>query len=260
VALPVAEIVKETLKERLTGERVRRFGDKKPLVKNALKEAILDVLRQPGQVDLFAALKEKAAVKEPLVVLFIGVNGTGKTLTIAKVAKLLIDRGFTVSLACSDTFRAGAIEQLEVLAGRLGVKAVRHQYGGDAAAVAFDAIKYAKAHGVNAVLIDTAGRMQTKKNLMEEMRKVAKVAHPDLTIFIGDALTGNDAVNQALEFSKYVGIDAAILTKMDADVKGGAAISITHALRKPVLYVGVGQDLEDLEAFNPEAFVGKIVE
>lgn len=263
MALSVAEGMCGELKAKLSRKRVGRFGDDRPIVKDALRETLLGLLKGLEAKDLIAIVKERRSEgggKEPFVIAFVGVNGSGKTLTIAKVARLLQRQGFTVAIACADTFRAGAIEQLEVLANRLGVRAVRHRYGGDAAAVAFDAVEYARAHGIDAVLVDTAGRMQTKRNLMEEMRKIVRVAKPDLTIFVGDALTGNDAVNQAEEFGKYVPIDGAILTKMDADAKGGSAISIAQALKKPILYLGVGSGLEDLEPFNPEAFVERLLE
>ncbi|MEM2849922.1 MAG: signal recognition particle-docking protein FtsY, partial [Candidatus Bathyarchaeia archaeon] len=183
----------------------------------------------------------------------------GKTLTVAKVARLLLKNGFSVCIACSDTFRAGAIEQAEILANKLGIRAIKQKYQSDAAAVAFDAIQYAKAHGINVVLIDTAGRMQTKRNLMEEMQKIARVAKPDLVVFVGDSLTGNDAVNQAEEFMKCLNIDLVVLTKMDADAKGGSAISISALIDRPIAYIGVGQTLDDLEPFDPEKFIENIL-
>ncbi|MEM2568040.1 MAG: hypothetical protein QXH20_06175 [Candidatus Bathyarchaeia archaeon] len=179
--------------------------------------------------------------------------------TIAKVAKLLTGKGYAVVLACSDTYRAGAIEQLETHAKRLGIRMIKHMYGADPAAVAYDAISHAKAHEIHAVLIDTAGRMQTNRNLMNELAKIKRVVNPDLTILIVDSLTGNDAVMQAEEFHKSVGIDATILTKVDADIKGGSALSVTYVTRKPILFIGTGQKYDDLEEFQPEKFVDMIL-
>ncbi|MCX8169528.1 MAG: signal recognition particle-docking protein FtsY, partial [Candidatus Methanomethyliaceae archaeon] len=196
--------------------------------------------------------------KKPFVIMFIGVNGTGKTTTIAKIGKYLMDNGLKVVFACSDTFRAGAEEQLEVHANRLGVKLIKHRYGADPAAVAYDAISYAKSNRIDVVLIDTAGRMQTDRGLMDEMQKIHRVAKPDLTVFVGDALTGNDALNQAQEFNNFVPIDAIVLTKIDADAKGGAAISISHVLRKPIIFLGVGQGYSDLIKFDPEWIIKNI--
>jgi fused signal recognition particle receptor len=259
IAYSVAESICSEVGEKLSGVKVKRFEDIKPIVKSTLKQVLLEKLSTKYDKDLIETVKSKLSEKEPAVILFVGVNGSGKTLTVAKVAKLLLKNGFTVCIACSDTFRAGAIEQTEILANRLGIRAIKQSYGSDAAAVAFDAIQYAKAHGINAVLIDTAGRMQTKRNLMEEMQKIARVAKPDLVVFVGDSLTGNDAVNQAEEFMKCLNLDLVILTKMDADAKGGAAISISALISRPIAYIGVGQSLDDLKPFNSEKFVEEIL-
>ena len=161
-------------------------------------------------------------------------------------------------MAGCDTFRAGSIEQLEGHAQHLGIRLIKHSYGADAAAVAYDAVNHAKAHRIDVVLIDTAGRMQTNRNLMAEMRKIIQVNHPDLTLFVGDALTGNDAVEQAKEFIKFVHIDASILTKIDADAKGGSAISITYITKRPILFLGTGQKYNDLVPFDPSFLIEKI--
>lgn len=224
-----------------------------------MRRVLLDVVAAGQRPDLLRLAAEKRSKGEPLVVVFVGIHGTGKTTSIAKVARHLLNNGFSVVLACSDTHRAGSIEQLSEHARRLGVPTVKHRYGGDAAAVAYDAIRHARARGINAVLIDTAGRMETDRNLMESMRKIARVASPDLVIFVGDALTGNDAVAQASEFNKYVPISGAILTKMDADAKGGAAISIAYVTGKPILFLGTGQRYEDLVPFDPKALVDSIL-
>jgi len=259
VAVPVAERICEEMEKRLNGVQVKRLEDKKKIVEQHLREVLLEVMRTNSKIDLFKAIEEKRKRKEPFVIVFVGINGTGKTTTIAKVAKLLNDRGYTVVLACSDTYRAGSIEQLETHAKRLGIRMIKHKYGADSAAVAYDAINHAKAHGIHAVLIDTAGRMQTNRNLMSELAKIKRVVNPDLTILTVDSLTGNDAVMQAEEFHKSVGIDATILTKVDADIKGGSALSVTYITQKPILFVGTGQKYDDLEEFQPEKFVDMIL-
>lgn len=259
VAMVVADHVCEEIEKRLTGLKMNRLGDKKKVVKETLQAVLRETLEPSQQADLLGTLENKRRLKEPCAIVFIGINGTGKTTTIAKVAQLLQKKKFSVVLAGADTFRAGSIEQLDIHAQRLGIHLIKHQYGADAAAVAFDAVQYAKAHGVNAVLIDTAGRMQTNKNLLAEMEKIIRVVKPDLVLFVGDALAGNDAVSQAEEFSKSVRIDGSVLTKIDADAKGGAAVSITYVTKKPILYVGTGQTYDDLEPFKPEAIVNRIL-
>jgi fused signal recognition particle receptor len=212
-----------------------------------------------NKIDLLSTIEEKRKKNEPYVVVFVGINGTGKTTTIAKVCRFLNKKGYSVVIACSDTYRAGSIEQLEEHARRLGTKMIKHNYGADPAAVAYDTISHARAHGINVVLIDTAGRMQTNQNLMNELAKVKRVVTPDLTILTLDSLIGNDAVMQAEEFHKCVGIDATILTKVDADVKGGSALSVTYVTKKPILFIGTGQTYDDLQEFNPEKFVQMIL-
>jgi len=259
VAVIVADHICDEIKKRLSGLRVSRLADRTRLVEEALREVLLEILEPSEKIDLMEIVEKKRYSKEPCVIVFVGINGTGKTTTIAKIAHILRNNNYSVVLACSDTFRAGSIEQLAVHAKRLGVPMIKHQYGSDAAAVAYDAVQYAKARGINVVLIDTAGRMQTNKNLLLEMEKIIRVASPDLVIFVGDSLSGNDAVLQAEEFSKSIHIDGSILTKMDADAKGGAAISVTYITKKPVLYVGTGQDYDDLEPFDPETIVNRIL-
>ncbi|MBX5321723.1 MAG: signal recognition particle-docking protein FtsY [Candidatus Bathyarchaeota archaeon] len=259
VAVPVAEHICSEMEKRLDGVQVKRLEDKRKIVEKNLREVLLEVMLTNNKIELFKAIEEKRRKNEPFVIVFVGINGTGKTTTIAKVARLLNRKGYTVVLACSDTYRAGSIEQLENHARRLGVKMIRHKYGADPAAVAYDAINHAKAHGIHVVLIDTAGRMQTNRNLMNELAKIKRVVNPDLTILTVDALTGNDAVMQAEEFHKSVGVDATILTKVDADIKGGSALSVTYVTQKPILFVGTGQKYEDLDEFNPEKFVNMIL-
>lgn len=259
VALSVADEVCDEIKGRLLGEAVGRFEDKKERVNDALRDGLYKVLKAPVNVDLLEAVAIKRRERAPLIIVFVGVNGTGKTTTIAKVANLLLKKGYSVVLAGSDTYRAGSIEQLEGHAKRLGIRVIKHPYRSDAAAVAFDAINYARSHGINAVLVDTAGRMQTNRNLIDEMKKIVKVAKPNLTVLVVDALAGNDSVEQARIFDEAVGINGVILTKLDADVKGGAAISIAFAVKKPILFLGIGQFYDDLTSFDPRFVVESIV-
>ncbi len=259
VALSVADEMCDEVKGRLLGEAVGRFENKKERVDDALRDGLYKVLKAPVNVDLLEAVAIKRRERTPLIIVFVGVNGTGKTTTIAKVANLLLKKGYSVVLAGSDTYRAGSIEQLEGHAKRLGIRVIKHPYRSDAAAVAFDAINYARSHGINAVLVDTAGRMQTNRNLIDEMKKIVKVTKPHLTVLVVDALAGNDSVEQARIFDEAVGINGVILTKLDADVKGGAAISIAFAIKKPILFLGIGQFYDDLTSFDPHFVVESIV-
>ncbi|MDR2699565.1 MAG: signal recognition particle-docking protein FtsY [Nitrososphaerota archaeon] len=259
VAFPVADKICDELEKRLTGSSIKRFDDRKELVEDNLKQVLLDILKTENQIDLLEKISEKRKKAEPFVLMFVGINGTGKTTTIAKVAQFLKEKKYSVVLAGADTYRAGSIEQLEEHAHRLSIRVIKHTYGADPAAVAFDTINHAKAHGINVVLIDTAGRMQTNQNLMNELVKVKRVIKPDLVIFTVDSLIGNDAVMQAEEFNKAIGIDATILTKVDADVKGGSSLSVTYVTQKPILFIGVGQTYKDLETFDPEKFVKMIL-
>ena len=259
VAVDVANKICQELSERLKGEAVKRFSDKGSLVKEALRDSVKSVMEAKVDIDLLKMAAVRRAEKKPLVVMFIGINGTGKTTTIAKVAKLLMDKGLNVIFASGDTYRAGAIEQIEEHAKRLGVRVIRHDYGADPAAVSFDAVQHAAARGIDVVLIDTAGRMQTNRNLMDELKKIKRVVHPDLTIMVADALVGNDAIQQAETFNTQVGFDAAILTKVDADAKGGSSLSITFITGKPIIYVGTGQGYGDLHRFDAEWFAEKIL-
>ncbi len=254
VALPVVERIKENIMEDLMGRKVRRGVDMEDAVETSLKNAIISVLAQnPVNFDNF--IKNH---KKPVIIMFVGVNGTGKTTAIAKIVHRLQKNKISCVLAASDTFRAGAIEQLQKHSEKLGVKLIKHQAGADPAAVAYDAIEHAKARHKDVVLVDTAGRMHSNINLMDEMKKIKRIAPPDMIIFVGDALAGNDTVIQAQKFDETVGIDCAILTKIDADAKGGAALSIAYAVGKPIVFVGVGQEYKDLVAFDPKWMVNRL--
>jgi fused signal recognition particle receptor len=193
--------------------------------------------------------------EKPYVIVFFGINGSGKTTSIAKFAKLLMDQGKSVVLAAADTFRAASIEQLQHHGEKLGAKVIKHDYGSDPAAVAFDAVKHAKSQNTDVVLIDTAGRMHSNKNLVDEMKKIVRVSDPDLKIFVGESITGNDCVEQAKTFNEAVGIDGIILSKVDIDEKGGAAVSVGYVTKKPIVYIGVGQEYKDLKEFDSKVVV-----
>jgi fused signal recognition particle receptor len=259
VAQSVVESVTGDLKKQLLGMSVERSKNVEEVVKEKLRGEVLSIFSQVGDVDVLARVKESKAKGEPFKILFLGVNGTGKTTTVAKFANYMKKNGFSVVIAAGDTHRAGAIEQVTEHANRISAKVVAQRYGADPAAVARDGVLYAKAHHVDVLLIDSAGRMQTNQNLMEEMSKIVRVVAPDLKIFIGDSLAGNDAVSQAELFSKYTGFDGAILTKVDADSKGGAALSIAFTTKRPVLFLGVGQSYDDLKRFDAKAFADSLV-
>lgn len=258
VAQEVAEELASGLRPYLLEETVNRTSDPTALVREKMREALRGIFKQTESIDLFSGIAAKKKLKEPYVILFLGINGTGKTTTVAKFAFLIKSKGLSVVMACSDTHRPGAIEQLTQHAENVSVKAIAQHYGSDPAAVARDAILYARSHHIDVVLIDTAGRMQTSHNLMEEISKIVKVSNPDLKLFVGDALAWNDSVSQAKEFLNFTDFDAAILTKVDADPKGGAALSIAHATKKPILFLGVGQEYDDLEPFSPEKVISMV--
>jgi fused signal recognition particle receptor len=256
VAQGVVERIRDYLMEELKGAKVSRGSDVDAVIEEALRKSVRRVL-SVGGIDLDKMIDGST---KPFVMMFVGVNGTGKTTAIAKVAQYLKDRNVSCVLAAGDTFRAGAIEQLTKHADKLELKIIKHAAGADPAAVAFDAIEHARARKKDVVLLDTAGRMQTNINLMDEMRKIKRVAKPHLIIFVGDALAGNDAVVQASEFDRTVGIDAVILTKIDADAKGGAALSIAYTIGKPILFVGTGQEYRDLQRFDPDWMTERLFE
>ena len=253
VAYSVIESIKQDIKEEIKDISFNKskVGD---IIENILKNAISHVLKS-NELDFIDFIKDG---EKPVVVMFVGVNGSGKTLSIAKIATLLKKKGYSSVMAAGDTFRAGAIDQLSIHAEKLGVKIVKHGSGADPAAVAYDAVEHAKAKHKDVVLVDTAGRMQTNINLMDEMAKIKRVAKPDLIIFVGDALSGNDAVDQAKRFNEIVGIDGVILTKVDTDAKGGSALSVAYTIGKPLLFVGVGQEYEDQIPFDAQWMIDNI--
>ena len=259
VAQEVVDDVAKSLKTQMTGLSVERSKETGSLVRERLRGTIAGIFAKAGVADVFKLIDEKKKKGEPFTVLFLGINGTGKTTTVAKFAYLLKQAGYSVVVAAGDTHRAGAIEQLSEHADRISVKVIAQRYGADPAAVARDGVLYAKAHHVDVLLVDTAGRMQTNQNLMEEMGKIVRVVNPDFKIFIGDSLAGNDAISQAQLFNKYTGFDGAILTKTDADTKGGAALSIAYTTGRPILYLGVGQEYKDLKRFETNSFVDALM-
>jgi len=254
VAMEAMEEMKVIIKKRLVGLRVENRAAIVPTIEKALKASLVELLSKTT-FDPQTLLEKR---DQPLVIAFVGVNGTGKTTTIARITDWLQQNGKSVVMAASDTFRAGAIEQLELHAEQLGCKFIKHQAGGDPAAVAFDAVEHARAKHRDIVLIDTAGRMQTNTNLMDEMKKIKRVAKPDLIMFVGDSLAGNDAIDQARKFHEAVGIDAVVLTKLDVDAKGGAALSISSAIGQPIAFVGIGQEYGDIMPFDATWIVERI--
>ncbi len=258
VALEVAEKIINSVKEDLVGRKIKRRSDVAEFTREALRKAVSEILGVETR-DLKEMAQNAKKSGEPLKIMFVGINGTGKTTTIAKIGTFFINEGYTPVIAAADTFRAGAIEQIGHHAENIGVKLIKHKKGADPAAVAYDAVEHARAKGKEIVLIDTAGRMQTNINLMDEMKKIKRVVNPDVIVYVGDSLTGNDAVEQASKFDDAVGIDGIILTKADADAKGGAALSIGYVINKPVLFLGVGQSYEDIMEFKPEWMVEQLI-
>ncbi len=253
VALDVADKIIQSLKEKI----VEKEFNKKEIeekINESLKKIIKEVLLPP--FDIIEEIKKKE--NKPYVLLFCGINGAGKTTQIAKIANLLKEKGYESVLAAGDTFRAAAIEQLKSHGEKLNLKVISHEYNSDPAAVGFDAIKHAKKENIPVVLIDTAGRIHTAKNLLMEMKKIKKVCFPDKTIFVGEAITGNDSVDQVNSFNETIGIDGIILSKADIDEKGGTALSVGYITKKPILYLGTGQNYEDIEKFNKEKFIEKL--
>src|SRR4030043_1586290 len=257
VALEVAEKIAGDLKEKIIEKEFLK-KEIESEIKEAFKEIIREILVSPP--NLIGQIKEKNSdqSKEPYIILFCGINGSGKTTTIAKIAENLKSNDISCVIAAADTFRAASIEQIKEHGNRIGVKVISHEYGSDPAAVGFDAIKYAQKNFLNCVLIDTAGRMHTQKNLLREMEKIVKVCKPDRKIFVGESITGNDSIEQVKSFDWAIGIDGIVLTKADIDEKGGTALSVGYVTKKPILYLGTGQEYDKIEPFDKEKFIKKL--
>jgi len=261
VAQEVVDDLSVKLKKELLGLKLEKEQEAAEIVQSKLQTALAEIFARTDRFDLIERIKlKKDGRGGPFVVVFLGINGTGKTTTVAKIANLLRRAGFSVVVAAGDTHRAGAIEQLEQHASRLSLKIVKQRYGADPSSVGRDAYDHAKKNHIDIVLLDTAGRMQTSKNLMDEMGKIVRVVKPDVKLFIGDALAGNDTINQAREFFQYTNFDGAILTKVDADAKGGSAISIAHITSRPIVYIGVGQGYDDIIPFDSNKFISSLFE
>ena len=252
VALEVVEDIQKKLSEKLIGKEIKK-ENLETEIKSELKNTLNEILIEPD--DPLEIIKLKAKEHEPFVILFFGINGTGKTTSIAKLTNLLQKNNLSVVLAAADTFRAASIEQIQIHADKLKVPLIKHDYGADPSAVGFDAIKYAKNHHIDVVLIDTAGRMHTKTNLLQEMEKIVRVTNPDLKIFVAESIAGNDATEQAKSFHEMIEIDGSILSKADIDEKGGTIISVSHATNKPIFYLGTGQEYKDLQLFDKQKFI-----
>ncbi|MEI6731626.1 MAG: signal recognition particle-docking protein FtsY [archaeon] len=243
VALEVADKIKEDLYKNLLGKETNKKEIEKTIL-SSLKQSILEVLIESP--NLFEQIKDSS----PYVILFFGINGSGKTTSIAKLAHKLKKQGISCIMAAGDTFRAASIEQLQTHGERLKIPVIAQTYGSDPSAVAFDAIAYAKKHKTQVVLIDTAGRMYTKANLLKEMEKIVRVSKPNLKIFVGESITGNDATEQAKTFNETIGIDGIILSKADVDEKAGTILSVSYVTKKPIYFLGTGQDYDDLTEFK----------
>ncbi|MEO9319637.1 MAG: signal recognition particle-docking protein FtsY [Nitrososphaera sp.] len=256
VAQEVVDSLTDNLKKTLLGLRLEKGQTAEEVIQSRFKQSIAEVFAKAGRLDIAERISAKKASKSgPFSIVFLGINGTGKTTTVAKIGNMLRKSGISVVVAAGDTHRAGAIEQLSQHCERLAIKVIAQRYGADPSAVGRDALEYARKHYIDVVLVDTAGRMQTSKNLMDEMAKIVRVVKPDMKLFIGDSLAGNDTINQAREFFQYTNFDGAVLTKVDADAKGGSAISIASITSKPIVYIGVGQGYDDIIPFNPDKFI-----
>ncbi|ERG95638.1 MAG: signal recognition particle-docking protein FtsY [Haloquadratum walsbyi J07HQW2] len=255
VEMQVAEEILDTIQTKMLGETRAQVNTTAALVEEALSDALYEVI-SVGQYD-FESRVENA--DSPVTIVFTGVNGVGKTTSIAKLVQYLESRGLSVVMANGDTYRAGANEQIREHAERLDTKIIAHEQGGDPAAVLYDAVEYAEANDIDVVLGDTAGRLHTSNDLMAQLEKIDRVVDPDMTLFVDEAVAGQDAVERAKQFNEAAEIDGAILTKADADSNGGAAISIAYVTGKPILFLGVGQEYDDIERFNPDSMVNQLL-
>jgi len=250
VAFDVIDKIKEDLKIDLVNVPLKNV---KKSVKNSLMSS-LDGILSFTDIDLVKRVKQK----KPYVILFVGVNGAGKTTTMAKLASLFLKNKLKCVFVAADTFRAASIQQLEEHGKNLNINVIKHDYGADPAAVAYDGVKHAEAKNLDVVLIDTAGRQQSNENLMQELDKINRISKPDFKIFVGESIAGNDLVEQVNKFNEIVRIEGIILSKFDVDDKGGAAISVSYVTNKPILYFGVGQNYKDLEKFDKKKIINSL--
>ncbi|MGC8662696.1 MAG: signal recognition particle-docking protein FtsY [Candidatus Micrarchaeia archaeon] len=254
----VAEKFIENLRKLIVGTEVDSKNIEKE-INEAIRKALRNTLAKSINIDITSFVHEKKKDDEPVGILFIGPNGAGKTTTIAKIAKMLKDAGITCTLSASDTFRAAAIEQLTTHAEKLGIPIIKGKYGSDPASIAYDAIAYSRAHKIDAVLIDTAGRQETNKSLLEEIKKMVRVTNPQLKIFVGESIAGNALLEQVKEFDEVIKLDGVILTKLDCDAKGGNTLSILSETNIPVLYFGIGEGYDKIIPYNPDEIIENIV-
>ena len=255
VEMSVAEAITGRIEEKLVGQARAQVQTGEVVVQRAIGDALRDVI-SVGQFDFDQRVQE---ADKPVTIIFTGVNGVGKTTTIAKLARRFQDQGLTPVIANGDTYRAGANEQIEEHAEALDAKIITHEQGGDPAAVIYDAVEYAEANDADVVLGDTAGRLHTSNDLMAQLEKIDRVVDPDMTLFVDEAVAGQDATQRAEQFNAAAEVDGVVLTKADADSQGGAAVSIAHVTGRPILFLGVGQGYEDLERFDPDVIVDRIV-
>lgn len=251
VAYEVAEDVAQKLLLKIDSGVIRNRN----LLVKSLREILLSYFNDTPNIDL----DRLTSMEKPLKIVFMGVNGVGKTTTIAKVAVYLRERGYRPLMIAADTFRAAAQEQLKKHSERTGIPLFSGKYGADPASVAYDGVLYGVSRGFNVMLIDTAGRMHTDVDLVNELKKIIKVIKPSLKILVVDALTGNDAIEQARFFHEAVGVDAFIVTKFDAYEEGGVPLSLVYVTKRPVIFVGTGQGYWDLKPFNPLEYVDKLI-
>ncbi len=256
VEVEVTREIKDRVRDSLVGEKKHWRESKEDLVVDALHDALVDVLEVDGfDFDSYVQDAEK-----PVVVVFTGVNGVGKTTSIAKIAERLENQGLSSVMANGDTYRAGANQQIQEHAEALDKKVIVREQGSDPTSVIYDAVEHAEANDVDVVLGDTAGRLHTSDDLMKQLEKIERVVEPDLTLFVDEAVAGQDAVERAREFDSAAEIDGVVLTKADADAQGGAAISISHVTGKPIVFLGTGQGYSDLEEFDAEELVDRLLE
>ena len=253
IPFDLVEQISGNIKKQMIDKKFARSDEFKEIIKSEFTSTIKEIFQKVEDVDLIQLINSKES--KPFKILIVGINGSGKTTTVAKIGHLLKENNISSVIVAGDTFRSGAIEQIKEHADRLELKLISQKYGSDPAAVARDGVEYSKTHNIDAVIIDTSGRVQTNSNLMQEVLKIKNVVNPDFTVFIGDSLAGNDLVSQTHEFFKFTEFNGSILTKVDADVKGGAILSILSETGKPIIYIGTGQEYKDLEKFNEERFL-----